>query len=394
MAKFASTHCSQCGGEFGPGDHGYSHCDDHRRGASVGGAKGGGMMEDETTAVTVVETHAIESWTGAAARGLEARREREQIIKSVLRKDSDFGVIPGAGGKPTLLKPGAEKIADSLNLWPDYEIIDATRDWKEPFFNFDIRCTLRNRGGNLPMATGLGSCNSMEAKYRWRETQRSCPKCGAAAIIKGKAEYGGGWLCFKKKGGCGAKWPDGATEIESQSTERVPNDDIYSQVNTVEKMACKRALVAATLNLGFSDHFTQDMEDLRPASPSAEPEPPSHDPVWDDPMAPVPEPEMDFSPVEHLPLKAAPAEAALSATKRELEAELEAWPADKRDAVIQQCSMIRGDDGEPALKDGRPIAVESLAKMLLPRISDRWAGATLGKIRAMKARLAAEKGVA
>jgi hypothetical protein len=33
-----------------------------------------------------------------------------------------------------------------------------------------------------------------------------CPKCGAAAIIKGKAEYGGGWVCFKKKGGCGAKF--------------------------------------------------------------------------------------------------------------------------------------------------------------------------------------------
>lgn len=34
----------------------------------------------------------------------------------------------------------------------------------------------------------------------------ACPKCGVVgAIIKGKAEYGGGWLCFKKKKGCGAK---------------------------------------------------------------------------------------------------------------------------------------------------------------------------------------------
>lgn len=28
-AKFAKTFCSQCGGEFGPGDSGYSHCDQH-----------------------------------------------------------------------------------------------------------------------------------------------------------------------------------------------------------------------------------------------------------------------------------------------------------------------------------------------------------------------------
>lgn len=28
--RFAETFCSQCGGAFGPGDHGYSHCDNHR----------------------------------------------------------------------------------------------------------------------------------------------------------------------------------------------------------------------------------------------------------------------------------------------------------------------------------------------------------------------------
>jgi hypothetical protein len=30
--KFAKTYCSQCGGEFGPGDSGYSHCEDHMKG--------------------------------------------------------------------------------------------------------------------------------------------------------------------------------------------------------------------------------------------------------------------------------------------------------------------------------------------------------------------------
>ncbi len=36
-----------------------------------------------------------------------------------------------------------------------------------------------------------------------------CPVCGKDAIIKSKAEWGGGWVCFKKKGGCGTKWPEG-----------------------------------------------------------------------------------------------------------------------------------------------------------------------------------------
>jgi hypothetical protein len=30
LARFEKTHCSQCGGEFGPGDEGYSHCEDHQ----------------------------------------------------------------------------------------------------------------------------------------------------------------------------------------------------------------------------------------------------------------------------------------------------------------------------------------------------------------------------
>lgn len=37
----------------------------------------------------------------------------------------------------------------------------------------------------------------------------ACPKCGKVKpVIKGKEEYGGGWVCFKKKGGCGATWHD------------------------------------------------------------------------------------------------------------------------------------------------------------------------------------------
>lgn len=30
MPKFENVSCSQCGQEFGPGDHGFSHCQNHR----------------------------------------------------------------------------------------------------------------------------------------------------------------------------------------------------------------------------------------------------------------------------------------------------------------------------------------------------------------------------
>lgn len=41
----------------------------------------------------------------------------------------------------------------------------------------------------------------------------TCPDCKkSGAIIKGKEEYGGGYLCFGKKGGCGAKFTDAEME--------------------------------------------------------------------------------------------------------------------------------------------------------------------------------------
>ena len=53
-----------------------------------------------------------------------------------------------------------------------------------------------------------------------RETAKAvCPACGADAIIKSKAEWGGGWVCFKKKGGCGVKWPEGPFPVTTPAAE-------------------------------------------------------------------------------------------------------------------------------------------------------------------------------
>tara|TARA_Y100000310_G_scaffold281082_1_gene301287 strand:+ start:1519 stop:2415 length:897 start_codon:yes stop_codon:yes gene_type:complete len=195
-------------------------------------------------------------------RDMTAVNRFQKVVHSNMVEGQDYGVIPGTN-KPTLLKPGAEKIAKLLGLADQYEIVDRQEDWNKPFFRYLIKCSLNSVAHGTTISEGLGECNSMEGKYRWRESKRKCPQCGAEAIIKGKEQYGGGWICFKKTGGCGAKWEDGAEEIESQSAGRVENDDIYSQVNTILKMAKKRALVDAALSAGrLSQVFTQDMEDL------------------------------------------------------------------------------------------------------------------------------------
>lgn len=197
--------------------------------------------------------------------------QRHQSIVSFYQKlmvlGTDYGKVPGTGDKPVLLKPGAEKLATLFGLTPVFVASEVIEDWTgkafdgEPMFYYRYKCELY-RGGTL-IATSEGSCNSRESKYRYRKAERVCPQCGQAAIIKGKTEYGGGWVCFAKKSGCGAKFKDGDPVIESQETGRVFNPDIADQVNTIQKMAQKRALVGSILlAVNASEFFTQDIEDV------------------------------------------------------------------------------------------------------------------------------------
>lgn len=191
----------------------------------------------------------------------------QEVMKEVMIKDVHFGIIPGTP-KPSLYKPGAEKLCLTFRLDPQYESVE--RFIGEHLF-VKSKCTLYHSTTGRRLGSGEGSCSTKESKYAYRKGSRICPKCGKETIIKGKAEFGGGWLCFGKKGGCNAKWPDGAKEIEDQNTDRVANEDIADQYNTVLKMANKRSLVAAVLNVtGASDIFTQDIEDL--PQPEVKPE--------------------------------------------------------------------------------------------------------------------------
>lgn len=187
--------------------------------------------------------------------------EFQKLVHSQMVVNLDYGVIPGTT-KPTLLKPGAEKIAKLLGLADQYEVMDKVEDWDKGFFAYTIRCILQDMGSQVVVSSGLGSCNTKEARYRWREQKRKCPRCQQETIFKSK-QAKGGWYCFGKVGGCGANFIEGDKAIESQQTGRVENDDTFSLVNTVLKMARKRALVDAALSAGrLSAIFTQDMEDI------------------------------------------------------------------------------------------------------------------------------------
>lgn len=210
------------------------------------------------------------SLTGA----IERRNAIVELMKhEIMEENRDYGKIPGTD-KPTLLKPGAEKLATLFGLHVERpEIVEKEQDWTgkdhngEAFFYYLV-CQQLTRNG-VAVAAQMGSCNSWEKKYRYRSSERKCPQCGAAAIKRSKypprenPSASPGWYCFSKAGGCGANFDADDPDITAQQTGRIPNPDVADQVNSILKMAQKRALVAAVLvATNASEFFTQDVEDM------------------------------------------------------------------------------------------------------------------------------------
>ena len=128
----------------------------------------------------------------------------QQLVQNQLKQNHDYGIIPGTP-KPTLLKPGAEKILMLMGLRSEFEIVDSTRDFEKGFFQYQVRCKLYR--GDILITEGLGAANTKERKYL--------------------------------------------------------KQDPFTIDNTVLKIAKKRALIDATLLVAsLSEVFTQDIEDM------------------------------------------------------------------------------------------------------------------------------------
>lgn len=186
----------------------------------------------------------------------------QRCMEAVMVDGEHYGVIPGTQGrdgkppKKTLLKPGAEKLCLMFRLCPEYETLRAEQS--STLISYTVRCILTHIPSGNRIATGLGSCNSREKKYT-RAAAKTCPNCSKTTIFRSKNESEG-WYCWRKKDGCGATFKPDDTSITEQASGVEDPSDLD---NTILKMACKRALVAAVLNgTAASDCFTQDLEDL------------------------------------------------------------------------------------------------------------------------------------
>lgn len=203
-------------------------------------------------------------------REIDCVKQFQSLVMSQLIDGVDYGVIPGTK-KPTLLKSGAEKIAKLLALADTYEIIQQVEDWDKPLFSYTIRCSLVMVESGRVVSQGLGECNSMESKYRYRWVYPSDvpPELDKTTLLA---------RSFKGKKG------------QTLTNYRLPNNDVFSIRNTLLKMAKKRSLVDAALSVGrLSGIVTQDLDELRgtgqlPEVPdvdeeNGQPSPPNGEPV-------------------------------------------------------------------------------------------------------------------
>lgn len=162
----------------------------------------------------------------------------QQVMKAVMIEDTHFGKVPGCGDKPTLLKPGAEKILATFRI----SVIPEIEDLSGPDL-VKYRVKARGVSGGVVVGEGVGTCSSNEEKYKWRK-----------AVGKEYDETPEDRRRKKWRKGYG-----GGAEYQEEQVRMNPADID----NTILKMAKKRALVDLCLtSTAASDCFNQDIEDL------------------------------------------------------------------------------------------------------------------------------------
>lgn len=225
---------------------------------------GSGLVRSATSGADKLAAMSAEEFA-ARLESVETAQKRVRQIQARLMKDGeDYGEIPGTQ-KPTLLKPGAEKLAAFYGLVATFEVQLTHGDGvTTPPARAFVRCLMHLGSADGPVVgEGYGTASAWESKHRWRTAKRSCPSCGSVGAIS-KSKYADretgdiGWYCRD----CKANYASTDEAITAQELGRIENPDPSDVENTVVKIGKKRAFVDGVLTTtATSGLFTQDVED-------------------------------------------------------------------------------------------------------------------------------------
>ena len=321
----------------------------------------------------------------------------QQIMVAAMKDGEHYGKIPGCGSKPTLLKPGAEKLCLTFRLAPTYVVEE--RLLERSHREYRVQCTLSSIITKDFIGQGVGICSSMEAKYRFRQnaaepTDKPVPRAywdvRGEDPAKAQELIGGRGFSVKKVDGKG--W------MIARGGEKVEHDNPADHYNTVLKMAKKRALVDAVLTAtAASDIFTQDLEDITAnlalATPPviAEPAPAAPDRPARVVAAPVAEEVLVAEPLEVAADVFAPAAAAADVDFRETRIHF----GKNRGLMLSELSPQQvhwyEHDWMPKKEVNGPTSVEDVALITALKAYSAWRSGSVPAGREEKAKAAAPR---
>lgn len=295
-------------------------------------------MSDQSTAVAVVQHDQYQPLMDLRQMQQQVQTI-QQVMKNVMQNGEHYGTIPGCGDKPTLLQPGAQKLALTFGFSPTYNISQTDLPGGHREYRIVCRLTHRQTGGFV--GEGVGCASTMEGKYRFRvapkkPTDRPVP--AAYWNLRGtdpkaaQAALGGPGFSPTKV--------DGVWVIAEGSGDKVEHDNPADYYNTILKMAKKRAYVDATLTAtAASDIFTQDIEDMPEVIPGAQAAPQA-----------APQAQQQTSPP---PQQQAPAQqAAPPQAQQPAPAQQTSPPADMNEIYVQDATIKEGTS-----KTGKPYTI-------------------------------------
>ncbi|NMY48080.1 hypothetical protein [Pseudomonas sp. WS 5027] len=159
----------------------------------------------------------------------------QEVMQGIMKRETHYGTIPGTQ-KPTLYKPGAEVLCVTFRVAQEYRIEDLSGPGVA---RYRVTCVGRHQMTGVALGEGVGECSSSEEKYKWRGVICKAELDATPENLRRKKYYKNG---------------NTADQIRTEPADLA---------NTILKMACKRAMIAMTLNVtAASDIFTQDIEDL------------------------------------------------------------------------------------------------------------------------------------
>lgn len=194
-------------------------------------------MEQRSYMPAVPEVSALE-----VERLKENIRLVESFIMEALEPDVDFGTLPGTEA-PSLWEPGASKLMNLFNAYDTPEVVKL--DLGPPLLVV-VKAQLKHRGDDTVLAEGLGAAATTETKYRYH-------------WVEDPEAYG-----YQKE-----SLP---TRTRGKKTlYRIPNPEWEGLLNTLIKMARKRAKVdaaqdlpgvASALRKKFQEYLGREGEEL------------------------------------------------------------------------------------------------------------------------------------